>query len=302
MQLGGWFILRESELKDAGVCGGRFSWYIAFPPVLLERKAAAIRKGIDLEKGNYKEVRTIYDGADRQYVFCKQSPQTTFVLMLMYLHYSWKNILQKALLRPFMLLTHEPIIQVMALYMSFVYGTLYRQWYRYRELINHLIAAHLVFLTTIPTIFQGVYQEPIGIAGLNYIAFGVGLSVMAQVNARIIDLLYRKLVARNGGVGKPEFRLRAWYNVLRRPQFEILTDPCSCNDSWHTLDAHRTFHHRVDCARRRPLDRTRYRYRSRWCGSDRELPDYPDVCHRRLHAPCCFRCALRTFPFRFAVC
>lgn len=38
---------------------------------------------------------------------------------------------------------------------------------------------------------------------------GIGLSVAAQINARALDKVYKHLKAKNGGVGKPEFRLRA---------------------------------------------------------------------------------------------
>ena len=41
---------------------------LAFPPVLLERKAQQIRKSMDAEKGPYREVRSVFDGADRQSV------------------------------------------------------------------------------------------------------------------------------------------------------------------------------------------------------------------------------------------
>ena len=66
-----------------------------------------------------------------------------------------------------------------------------------------------VFLTTLPSIFQEVYRESIGIAGLNYISLGIGMFVTAQANARFIDTLYKHLSKRNGGIGKPEYRLRA---------------------------------------------------------------------------------------------
>lgn len=62
-------------------------------------------------------------------------------------------------------------------------------------------------MTTIPTIFQETYGETIGIAGLNYLALGIGLTGCSQINARMLDLIYRKLKDRNGGVGRPEFRL-----------------------------------------------------------------------------------------------
>ena len=65
-----------------------FVWTTAFAPLLLERKAAEIRKkmnaGSDSEKGEkkYKDVRTVFDGiGDRQYVpapsFC--APTTILI-------------------------------------------------------------------------------------------------------------------------------------------------------------------------------------------------------------------------------
>lgn len=65
-----------------------------------------------------------------------------------------------------------------------------------------------VFLTTIPSIFEGVYQEPVGVAGLHYLALGLGSVVAAQFSGRLIDMSYKRLTAHYNGVGKPEFRLR----------------------------------------------------------------------------------------------
>ena len=61
---------------------------------------------MDPEKGNVREVRTVFDGADRH----------------------WKRIVAKALVRPFALFVREPIVQLLGVYMAFVYGTLYREW------------------------------------------------------------------------------------------------------------------------------------------------------------------------------
>ena len=71
----------------------------------------------------------------------------------------------------------------------------------------------VVFLTTIPLIFQGIYGEPLGIAGLNYIALGIGLSGVSQISARLLDVVYVHLAKKNGGIGKPEYRLREWCNL-----------------------------------------------------------------------------------------
>jgi len=66
-----------------------------------------------------------------------------------------------------------------------------------------------VFLTTISTAFQNVYHDRVGVAGLHYLALGLGLAIPAQINARLMDKVYKALKVRNGGVGRPEFRLRA---------------------------------------------------------------------------------------------
>ncbi|KAI0077547.1 MFS polyamine transporter [Panus rudis PR-1116 ss-1] len=138
-----------------------------FAPLLLERKANRIRKSMDPEKADGREVRTIFDGADRH----------------------WKNIVAKALVRPFALFVREPIVQLLGVYMAFIYGLLY------------------LFLTTIPGIFEGVYHERVGIAGLHYIALGVGLTGASQINARSMDKIYMYFKKKNGGNGRPEFRL-----------------------------------------------------------------------------------------------
>jgi len=65
-----------------------------------------------------------------------------------------------------------------------------------------------VFITTIPAIFQDVYHQRVGIAGLHYLALGVGLTVGSQLSALFMDRIYLWLKSRSGGVGKPEFRLR----------------------------------------------------------------------------------------------
>jgi MFS family permease len=73
--------------------------------------------------------------------------------------------------------------------MAFIYGLLY------------------VFLTTITSTFQDEYHQRVGIAGLHYLALGIGLVIPSQINARLMDRIYTLLKGRNGGVGKPEFRL-----------------------------------------------------------------------------------------------
>ncbi|KAJ8502615.1 hypothetical protein ONZ45_g11590 [Pleurotus djamor] len=168
-------------------------FYLAYAPILLEQKAERIRKAMidnvnDDEKDatkypKYREVRTVYDSDDR----------------------NWKHIMKKSLIRPFMLFFAEPIVQLLGLYMAFIYGVFY------------------LFLTTMPSIFEGAYGQAPGIAGLHYIAIGVGLTGASQFNARAMDWMYGYLIRReqkrNGGgdveggaakglgKGKPEYRL-----------------------------------------------------------------------------------------------
>jgi hypothetical protein len=61
-----------------------------------------------------------------------------------------------------------------------------------------------------PTIFGVVYAQKPGIAGLHYLALGVGLSVASQVNAWLLDKVYLHFKNKHGGVGRPEFRLREY--------------------------------------------------------------------------------------------
>ncbi|KAG2137917.1 MFS polyamine transporter [Suillus clintonianus] len=150
---------------------GMFLLQETYAPLLLERKAQRMRTSADAERAPYREIRTVFEGE----------------------HRSWQAIMSKALRRPFALLFREPIVQLLGVYMAYIYGIFY------------------LFLTTIPSIFQGVYQQPVGISGLHYISLGIGLTVGSQLNARAMDRIYVRLKSKNGGVGKPEFRLPAMF-------------------------------------------------------------------------------------------
>jgi len=62
-----------------------------------------------------------------------------------------------------------------------------------------------------PAIFANIYHEPSGIAGLHYLALGIGLTLASQINARFLDRTYIYFKNKNGGVGEPEFRLREFF-------------------------------------------------------------------------------------------
>lgn len=103
---------------------------------------------------------------------------------------TFSKILKLALVRPFVLLGTQPIIQVIALYLGYLYGVVY------------------LVLTTLPILWTERYHESIGIAGLNYISLGIGYLIGTQSTARINDTIYKILKKRSGKeVGRPESRL-----------------------------------------------------------------------------------------------
>ena len=99
--------------------------------------------------------------------------------------------LQTSLVRPFRLLATQPIIQVLALYMAYIYGLMY------------------LMLSTFPTLWTDpdYYHESTGIGGLNYISLGLGAFLGAYLCAYFNDRLFKRLKARNHDEGKPEYRL-----------------------------------------------------------------------------------------------
>ncbi|KAF8215128.1 major facilitator superfamily domain-containing protein [Mycena galopus ATCC 62051] len=139
----------------------------SYAPFLLDQKADQIRRSLDAEKGPVRNVRSKFASEDR----------------------TWQRIMKIALTRPFLLFINEPIVQVLGLYMAFLYGLFY------------------LFLTSMPLMFQGVYGESVGVSGLNYLAFGVGITGASQINARLMDVIFRKLKEKNGGEGRPEYRV-----------------------------------------------------------------------------------------------
>ena len=132
-----------------------------YAPTLLRKKAAKIRN----ETGNEK-VYTIFDVDE-----------------------PWHARFRHNLIRPFILLATQPIIQVLSAYMAVMYGCMY------------------LLLTVFPVTFSEIYNERPGIASLNYISLAFGFTFGGQLGGPMIDRIYRKLRQKNGGVGRPEFKL-----------------------------------------------------------------------------------------------
>ena len=119
-----------------------------YGPRILFWKAEKLRK----ETGN-KELRTAFELQDR----------------------SWTSIMRHALVRPFIMLFTQPIVMLLSLYLSLIYG-----------MIN-------IMLSTFPTVWSEFYHESIGIGGLNYISIALGSTIGAQTGGRLMDINYRRL-------------------------------------------------------------------------------------------------------------
>ncbi len=159
------WIFHATSIVDALIqVGGMFFLRETYAPVLLRWKRNRLRK----ETGNM----ALYTAFDRD---------------------GSDNVLaslSRAFSRPFIMLGSQPIVQVLALYMMYLYGILYLQ------------------LAAFPTLWEDQYHESTGIAGLNYIALGIGLAMGAQILAPLQDRIYAHLKRRyNVTVGRPEFRV-----------------------------------------------------------------------------------------------
>ncbi|KAJ5134635.1 MFS multidrug transporter [Penicillium atrosanguineum] len=93
--------------------------------------------------------------------------------------------------RPVLLFCKSPIVQLLSLYMSIVYGLLY------------------LFFTTISTVFESQYGFTTGLSGLAYLGIGIGFGIGLVANALTNDKIVMKLTRRNGGKFEPEMRLPA---------------------------------------------------------------------------------------------
>lgn len=134
-----------------------------YGPRILYWKAEKLRK----ETGNEK-LRTQFELEDRR----------------------WSTIMRHAIVRPFILLFTQPIIQFLAAYLSLIYGIIY------------------LMLSTFPLVWTDIYHESTGIGGLNYLSLAIGMTAGAQAGGRLIDFIYRRLSATAPGKkGRAEFRI-----------------------------------------------------------------------------------------------
>ncbi|KAM6485984.1 major facilitator superfamily domain-containing protein [Trichoderma sp. SZMC 28011] len=97
--------------------------------------------------------------------------------------------LGRAVERPIRMFTTQPIITVIAIYMAYLFGTLY------------------LMLATFPSIWTEWYGESVSIGGLNYLSIAIGSFMGLILNFFFIDRIYRHLKTKNNSVGRPEFRM-----------------------------------------------------------------------------------------------
>ncbi|KUI73739.1 hypothetical protein VM1G_09306 [Cytospora mali] len=99
-----------------------------------------------------------------------------------------RELLEKNFSRPMRLLFKEPIVLLLSIYMSFVYGILY------------------LFLTAYPLVFQGVHHFSSGKSGLCFLGMVIG-ELIAGVVVLAQQPWYQRKLAANNGIPIPEWRL-----------------------------------------------------------------------------------------------
>ncbi|THV46811.1 hypothetical protein BGAL_0358g00100 [Botrytis galanthina] len=136
-------------------------------PVLIRRKTAALRK----ETGN-EALISAYDA---------KKPAAALKI---------KAVLLTGIARPFRMMFSSPILPMLALWMSFIFGLIY------------------LLLTSIAQVFEQNYGFSIEIASLAYLGLGLGFFLGMFTVAKTSDPTIISLTKKNNGVYQPEFRLR----------------------------------------------------------------------------------------------
>jgi DHA1 family multidrug resistance protein-like MFS transporter len=99
-----------------------------------------------------------------------------------------REMLQKNFTRPLRMFFTEPILFVITIYLSFVYGLLY------------------IFLTAYPLVFQGVHGFNPGVGGLPLFGMGLGM-ILAGIASALVQPAWRRKYRANKGKVVPEWRM-----------------------------------------------------------------------------------------------
>ena len=132
-----------------------------YPPIVLVQKAAELRR------------RTKNWG-----IHAKQEE----------IEVDFRELVTKNFTRPGRLLVGEPIVLLLSIYMSFIYGLLY------------------LFLTAYPIVFEGIHRMRPGVSGLPYLGMVLG-QISAGIYIALTQPAYNRKLAANGGIPIPEWRL-----------------------------------------------------------------------------------------------
>ncbi|KAF2024513.1 MFS general substrate transporter [Setomelanomma holmii] len=100
----------------------------------------------------------------------------------------FRELIVRNVSRPMRILFTEPIVLLITLYMSFIYGLLY------------------LFLTAYALVFEGVYGWSAGVSGLAYFGMVVG-EIIAFIAIVLLNPRYAKQLEANNNIPVPEWRL-----------------------------------------------------------------------------------------------
>ncbi|OJD38640.1 mfs multidrug transporter [Diplodia corticola] len=104
--------------------------------------------------------------------------------------HSLAKILRTNLVRPFIMLGTQPVIQIMALYRAYLYGVMY------------------LVLSTFALVFEDQYDMSLTMSSLNYLSLGIGFVIGLQICAPLNDRIYIYLKRKhNVSTGVPEYRI-----------------------------------------------------------------------------------------------
>ncbi|OCL04627.1 MFS general substrate transporter [Glonium stellatum] len=167
-QLAGWrWVYWVLLMASAAVTGGIIVMNRETnPAVIIKQKVKRLRKDL-----NRPELRSVYTQnlSERQL-------RTSFII-------------SRGFLRPIKLLLTSPIVLLLSLYVSFVFGLLY-----------------LIF-TTITTVYIETYNWPPDLCGLAYLGVGIGFFIGIIFVAKTNDATIIRLTKANNNVYEPEMRL-----------------------------------------------------------------------------------------------
>lgn len=119
----------------------------------------------------------------------------------------FKELATKNLMRPLKILFTEPIVLLVTMYMSLLYGILY---------LN---------LTAYGIVFQRIYGMPLGVSGLPYFGMIVGVAIAIVIVCIDVPRYAKKLEA-NDNIPVPEWRLPIM--MVRCPYLKSRRYPYSC--------------------------------------------------------------------------